>query len=132
MRESDAPISFKEDIEPWLGDQAAFFVIVAGPRRRARAAGPDRHRRRGQGPRGAEKSAEGKLTKHDYKDVEYLTDASEEAGAVFDGLVVLGHGGGLQGGHRHEQRAASSSSDDEAYTKALDDAARTTGSGSST
>ena len=26
MRESDAPISFKQDIEPWLGDEAAFFV----------------------------------------------------------------------------------------------------------
>ena len=26
LRESDAPVSFKEDIEPWLGDEAAFFV----------------------------------------------------------------------------------------------------------
>jgi uncharacterized protein DUF3352 len=26
LRESDAPISFKEDIEPWLGDEAAFFA----------------------------------------------------------------------------------------------------------
>src|SRR5215208_1778910 len=26
LRESDAPINFKEDIQPWLGDEAAFFV----------------------------------------------------------------------------------------------------------
>ena len=26
LRESDAPITFKEDIEPWLGDEAAFFA----------------------------------------------------------------------------------------------------------
>ena len=38
LRESDAPVSFKEDIEPWLGDEAAFFVANLGPnggRRRA-------------------------------------------------------------------------------------------------
>ena len=23
---SDAPVSFKDDIEPWLGDEVAFFV----------------------------------------------------------------------------------------------------------
>ena len=37
MRESDAPISFKEDIEPWLGDEAAFFVSNLGPSGDARA-----------------------------------------------------------------------------------------------
>src|SRR4051812_26528063 len=26
LRKSDAAISFKKDIEPWLGDEAAFFV----------------------------------------------------------------------------------------------------------
>ena len=31
MRESDAPISFKEDIEPWLGDEAAIFIAKLGP-----------------------------------------------------------------------------------------------------
>ena len=37
LRESDAPISFKEDIEPWLGDEAAFFVGRARPERRGQA-----------------------------------------------------------------------------------------------
>ena len=26
LRESDAGITFKDDIEPWLGDEAGFFV----------------------------------------------------------------------------------------------------------
>ena len=26
LRESDAPVSFTKDIEPWLGDEAAFFA----------------------------------------------------------------------------------------------------------
>src|SRR5215207_4153618 len=26
FRESDPPLSFKDDIEPWLGDEVAFFV----------------------------------------------------------------------------------------------------------
>jgi hypothetical protein len=26
LRESDAPISFEKDVEPWLGDGAAFFL----------------------------------------------------------------------------------------------------------
>ena len=43
-----------------------------------------------------EKSAEGKLTKHDYKGVEYLTDDSGEAGAVFDGFLVLGTEAGVK------------------------------------
>ena len=28
LRESDAPVSFQKDIEPWLGDEAAFFAPV--------------------------------------------------------------------------------------------------------
>ena len=51
MRESDAPISFKEDIEPWLGDEAAFFISNLGPSGEPERRGPDRHRRRGQGAR---------------------------------------------------------------------------------
>src|ERR687892_2478005 len=30
LRESDAPISFKDDIEPWLGDEAGFFASSVG------------------------------------------------------------------------------------------------------
>ena len=69
-----------------------------------------------------EKSAEGKLTKHDYKDVEYLTDESEEAGAVFDGFLVLGTEEGVKAAI-DTSKGGKKLSDDENYNKALDDAA---------
>src|SRR5215213_8462494 len=97
LRESDAPISFKKDIEPWLGDEAAFFVGGIGQSGDAKAsaalvATTDEDRARAA----LEKSAEGKITKHDYKDVEYLTDSTGDAGAVFDGFLVLGTEDGLK------------------------------------
>ena len=80
MRESDAPVSFKKDIEPWLGAEAAFFVSNLSATGEAQSAAgliatDDEDKARAA----LEKSAEGKLTKHDYKDVEYLTDDSKEA-----------------------------------------------------
>ena len=54
LRESDAPISFKQDIEPWLGDEAAFFVGGIGQSGDAKAsAGLVATDRRGQGSRDA-------------------------------------------------------------------------------
>ena len=89
MRESNAPVSFKEDIEPWLGDEAAFFVANLSPAENAQSAAgliatEDEDRARAA----LEKSAEGKFTKSTYKDVEVVTDESNEAGAVFDGFLV--------------------------------------------
>ncbi len=121
MRESDAPISFKEDIEPWLGDEAAFFVTNLGPTG-GTAAGLIATDDEDKAREALEKSAEGKLTKHDYKDVEYLTDESEEAGAVFDGFLVLGTEEGVKAAI-DTSKGGKKLSDDEDYQKALDDAA---------
>src|SRR5918994_2047208 len=43
-----------------------------------------------------EKTGEGKISRSTYKDVEYMTDESEEAAAVFDGYVVLGTEAGVK------------------------------------
>lgn len=123
LRESDAPISFKKDIEPWLGDEAAFFVGRIAPSGQAKAsaalvATTDEDKARDA----LEKSAEGKLTKHDYKDVEYLTDDSDQAGAVFDGFVVLGTEDGVKAAI-DTSKGGEKLSDDDSYEKALDDAA---------
>ena len=123
MRESDAPISFKKDIESWLGDEAAFFVGGIGGSGDAKAsavlvATTDEDKARDA----LEKSAEGKITTHDYKDVEYLTDGSEEAGAVFDGFLVLGTEDGVRAAI-DTSKGGKKLSDDETYKKALDDAA---------
>jgi Protein of unknown function (DUF3352) len=123
LRESDAPISFKKDVEPWLGDEAAFFaggmsrtgeleatagLIAADDEDKARDA--------------LEKSAEGKIVKHDYKDVEYLTDDSGEAGAVFDGFLVLGTEAGVKAAIE-TSKGGKPLSDDSDYRKATENAA---------
>jgi hypothetical protein len=123
LRESDAPISFKKDIEPWLGDEAAFFVGGIGQSGDAKAsaalvATTDEDKARDA----LEKSAEGKITKHDYKDVEYLTDSTGDAGAVFDGFLVLGTEDGLKAAI-DTSKGGEKVSDDEDYKKAIDDAA---------
>lgn len=86
--ESDSGLSYKKDVEPWLGDEAAFFVS------RLDAAGDD-----GDGAfvvatddeekalAALDKGIDGK--KRDYKGTEYFTEDQGAAGVV-DGLVVLG------------------------------------------
>ena len=123
LRESDAPVSFKEDIEPWLGDEAAFFVASLGRERPGPAtagliATDDEDKARAA----LEKSAEGKLTKKNYKDVEYLSDESGEAGAVFDGFLVLGTEAGVKAAIDTSE-GGKKLSEDESYKNALDDAA---------
>ena len=121
MRESDAPISFKEDIEPWLGDEAAIFIAKLGPDGGTAAgliATDDEDKARAA----LEKSAEGKLTKQSYKDVEYLIDESEKAGAVFDGFLVLGTEAGVKAAI-DTSKGGKQLSEDESYKNALDNAA---------
>ncbi len=123
LRESDAPVSFKEDIEPWLGDEAAFFVTNLTPNSDAQSAAgliatDDEDKARAA----LEKSAEGKLTKKNYKDVEYLSDESGEVGAVFDGYLVLGTEAGVKAAIDTSE-GGKKLSEDESYKNALDDAA---------
>jgi len=123
MRESDAPLSFKEDIEPWLGDDAAFFVSNLTPRGDAQtAAGLIATDDEDKARDALEKSAEGKLSKETYKDVEVLTDESDEAGAVFDGFLVLGSEAGVKAAI-DTSKGGKKLSEDESYRNALDDAA---------
>jgi hypothetical protein len=122
LRESDAPINFEDDIEPWLGDEAAFF---------ASSVGSDNEPQAGVGliatddedaaAEALEKSAEGKITRHDYKGVEYLTDDSGEAGAVLDGFLVLGTEAGVKA-VIDTSDGGKKLSDDESYKKALEGA----------
>jgi hypothetical protein len=123
LRESDAPISFKEDIEPWLGDEASFFASGIGQNGQLSAsaglvATDDEDKARDA----LEKSAEGKTQKHDYKDVEYLTDDSGDAGAVFDGFLVLGSEAGVKAAI-DASKGGKKLSDDEDYKKATEDVA---------
>jgi len=123
MRESDSPVSFKEDIEPWLGDEAAFFVSNLSPGRDAQsAAALIAAKDEDKAQAALEKSAEGELSKDNYKDVEVLTDESDEAGAVFDGFLVLGTEAGVKAAI-DTSKGGKKLSEDERYKDALDDAA---------
>src|SRR5215210_3944393 len=123
LRESDAPVSFKKDIEPWLGDQAAFFVSSLSSSGDAQgAAGLIATDDEDKARETLEKSAEGKVKKKSYKDVEYLTDESNEAGAVFDGFLVIGTEAGVKAAI-DTSKGGTPLSDDGNYKSALDDAA---------
>src|ERR671914_381141 len=86
LRESDAPIDFENDVEPWLGDSAAFFVGARNPEASAALIGTTDE----EAARDAlEKSFEGKAREKSYGDVDYLVDG-DGAGGVVDGYVVVG------------------------------------------
>ena len=122
LKESDAGITFKDDIEPWLGDEAAFFAsgLDASGEFQSSAvlvATDDE----GKAQDALEKSAEGKVTKKEHNGVEYLTDESEgdmNAGAVFDGFVVLGNEAGVKAAI-DAGKGGSTLSDDDAFKNAL-------------
>ncbi len=122
LRESDAPLSFKEDIEPWLGDEAAFFATSVGSDDEPKAGvGLIATDDEDKAAEALEKSAEGKITRHDYKGVEYLTDDSGEAGAVLEGFLVLGTEAGVKA-VIDTTKGGKKLSDDETYKQALQDA----------
>jgi hypothetical protein len=123
LRESDAPISFKEDIEPWLGDEAAFFgtgVNAAGSFQAGAAlvATDDED----ASIEALEKSAEGELRRQDYKGTEILRDQSDEAAAVLDGFLVLGSEQGVKA-VIDTAEDGSPLSEDEQYKNSIEDAA---------
>ncbi|HET8822196.1 MAG TPA: DUF3352 domain-containing protein [Thermoleophilaceae bacterium] len=122
LRESDAPVSFSKDIEPWLGDEAAFFASGgnAGDFRAGAAlvATEDED----AALETVEKTGEGEISRKTYKDVEYMTDESEEAAAVFDGFVVLGSEAGVKA-VIDTREGGEKLSDAEGFQNALDEAA---------
>jgi uncharacterized protein DUF3352 len=89
--EADTPLSYKEDVEPWLGDEAAFYVSNLRPD--------------GEDADGAalvatededatvdaieKASDDARKTEHEGYDV-YVYDDGEEAAAVVDGWLALG------------------------------------------
>lgn len=117
LRESEAPISYEDDIEPWLGDEAAFFV---GGQNMNQAAGLIAAENEDKAREALQKSAEGEVTTKTYKDVEYLMDETNEAGAVFDGFLVLGSEEGLKAAIDTSD-GGSPLSDSDVYTGATDD-----------
>ena len=122
LKASDAPITFKDDIEPWLGDTAAFFLSDEGKGAQlqdgaALIATDDEDAARDA----VEKSFDKKPEEKSYKDVDYLTDG-DGAVAVFDGFVVAGSERGVKTAIDTSD-GGSPLEDDNAYTKAVSSAA---------
>ena len=124
LQESDAGITFKDDIEPWLGDEAGFFVSGVGPTGFGATAGLVATDDEDKAQEALEKSAEGKVSKKTYNDVEYFMDESggdSNTAAVFDGYVVLGNEEGVKAAI-DASKGDSKLSDDDAFNNAIDDA----------
>ncbi len=122
LTESDAPISFKKDVEPWLGDDMAFFVSElnqSSNKVAATALIATEDEEKAQAT--LEKAAEGKGTRKTYKDVEYITSNSNAAGTVLDGFLVVGTELGVKAAI-DTSKGGEKLSDDEAYKKASSDA----------
>ncbi len=125
LREADAPITYRDDIKPWLGDEGAFFATAGGRSAELDTAAALLATDDEESARDAlEKSFEGKAKEKSYKDVDYLlADDGETAAAVTDGVVVLGSKSGLEAA-LDAADGGSRLSDDEDYETALQDAAK--------
>jgi Protein of unknown function (DUF3352) len=94
--ESDTRLSYEDDIEPWLGDEAAFFVSsVASDGEEADAAFLVATEDEGATVDAVEKDGDVRKTDHRGHDL-YVSEDKEGAAAVVDGWLVLGSPGGVR------------------------------------
>jgi hypothetical protein len=127
LREDDAPISYKDDIKPWLGDEVAFFVngqlTADGDVKDAAAlvATDDED----ASMKAVEKAAEGKAKDASYKGHDYVTlpgeDGEPGAAGIVDGWLVVGTVSGYEGAV--DASEGDGLEDSDKYEKAIDDAA---------
>jgi hypothetical protein len=115
---AETGLSYKDDIEPWLGDEAAFFVSSVsqsgGGSGALLVATDDEDAARDAIERAAKKEA-GKAGT--YKDHDYYAIEDGAAGVV-DGWVVLGNEGGFKAAVDTAE-GGTSMADDQAYEDAL-------------
>ena len=118
---SDTGLSYSEDIEPWLGDQAAFFVSSFSPGGDTSAAFMLATEDEGKSEDAIEKAAKANDGKRaSYKGHDYYA-ISDGAVGVVDGWVVLGSEQGVKAAIDTAEGGAPLE-DDESFTNTLDDA----------
>jgi hypothetical protein len=120
LSESDSGLSYRQDIEPWLGDQAAFFVssFADGDTSAAFMLATDDEDKSRDAIEKAAKANDGKAASykgHDYYGID------DDAAGVVDGWVVLGSEGGLKAAIDTAEGGAALQGD-EAFTNTLDEA----------
>jgi Protein of unknown function (DUF3352) len=119
--EADAPLSYREDIEPWLGDQAAFFIsdlsaVGDEPEAGLLLATEDEDAT----VDAVEKASDARKTEYNGHDL-YLYDGGEESAAVVDGWLMLGTPPAVKAAIDTAEGEAAIE-DDERYRETLDDA----------
>ena len=120
--ESDSGLSYESDVEPWLGDEAGFFVSEIEPEGEdAGVALVVATEDEDKAEDAIEKAAEGEGTQASYKDHDYYALEDDGAAGLVDGWVVIGNERGfkaavdtVEGGEPIE--------DDEAFERTLEDA----------
>ena len=94
--ESESGLSYSDDIEPWLGDEAAFFVSgIAPDGNEADAAVLVATEDEDATVDAIEKAGDTRKTDHRGHDV-YLANDSDGSAAVLEGWLVLGTPGGVK------------------------------------
>jgi hypothetical protein len=119
--ESEGNLSYEDDIEPWLGDEAAFFVssLKAGggdPDAAALVATDDEDAT----VDAIEKEGDARESEHRGETVYEYPDG-EGAAAVVDGWLVVGNRGGVHAAIDTSEDGEGLE-DDDRYTETLDDA----------
>ena len=121
LQESDAPINFEKDVEPWLGDSAAFFVGGGKGGSPANGAALIATDDEDAAREAIEKSFEGKQSEKSYEGVDYLVGSDDSAAAVFGGFAVVGTEAAVKAAVDTSEGGAPLS-DDEAYENAIAEA----------
>jgi hypothetical protein len=119
LKDSGSESTYKDNVEPWLGDEAAVFVIGKNMNDHALLVAAEDE---DKALDGLEKSAEGKITRKTYRDVDYFMDEGEETNTatVFDGFLVVGTEAGVKAAI-DTSKDGSPLSDSDEYTSAVDE-----------
>jgi Protein of unknown function (DUF3352) len=119
--EAETPLSYREDVEPWLGDEAAFFIsgLSAGgeePDAALLVATEDEDAT----VDAVEKASDARKTEHNGHDL-YVYDGGGESAAVMEGWLALGKPRAVKAAIDTAE-GGDAIEDDERYSETLDDA----------
>lgn len=121
LAESDSKLSYERDVEPWLGDEAAFFVTGIRPNGGDADAAVLLASDDEDATVATIEKEEGER-KTDYRGRDlYLFAQDESAGAVVDGWLLLGNPGGVKAAIDIAE-GGDPIGEDEAYEQTLEDA----------
>jgi hypothetical protein len=118
FEEQGEGLSYSQDVEPWLGDKAAFFVSRVEARDESDGAALVATEDEGKTEDAIEKATHGKGRAASYRDHDYTLTRGDAAGVV-DGWLVVGSRAGFKA-VVDTVEDGSTIEDDERYRRAID------------